>query len=206
MNIDEFSIACKLINLKLRGIDLPKALPPTLIASLSAVGGTPTRTPTSGMSPLDPLGGLVRPPIPPQPIIANQSIISHPVNPNQPLILTQGVQSQQQIMQPLTGVPPLIPTQPLIPGAPKPIGNSIPPLIPIQPIQPLIPAGNVPLDIGIGGVGGISGIGNVKPSIEPQKLISPTSDMILPPGHTPPHTTSNRSLSFSERAPSIDSP
>lgn len=30
MNINEFSIACKLINLKLRGFEIPKALPPSL--------------------------------------------------------------------------------------------------------------------------------------------------------------------------------
>lgn len=35
MNIHEFSIACKLINLKLRGFELPKTLPPLLIQSLA---------------------------------------------------------------------------------------------------------------------------------------------------------------------------
>ncbi|XP_030380482.1 intersectin-1 isoform X2 [Scaptodrosophila lebanonensis] len=56
MNINEFSIACKLINLKLRGLEVPKALPPTLIASLTAPGQTPTMSPrgsTSSMSPLE---------------------------------------------------------------------------------------------------------------------------------------------------------
>uniref|UniRef100_A0A034VSN5 Intersectin-2 n=1 Tax=Bactrocera dorsalis TaxID=27457 RepID=A0A034VSN5_BACDO len=60
MNINEFSIACKLINLKLRGMDIPKVLPPTLLASLSTVGSTPTMTPTAtaSMSPLDPLKSM----------------------------------------------------------------------------------------------------------------------------------------------------
>ncbi|XP_058167695.1 intersectin-1 [Anopheles ziemanni] len=58
MTLGEFSIACKLINLKLRGFETPKILPPTLIASLTAVGGTPILTPTSGLSPLDPLKSL----------------------------------------------------------------------------------------------------------------------------------------------------
>ncbi|XP_067624035.1 intersectin-1 isoform X2 [Eurosta solidaginis] len=60
MNINEFSIACKLINLKLRGMDVPKVLPPTLLASLTAVGGTPTLTPTGAgsLSPLDPLKAI----------------------------------------------------------------------------------------------------------------------------------------------------
>ncbi|EAT47411.1 AAEL001473-PA [Aedes aegypti] len=74
MTLGEFSIACKLINLKLRGFEIPKTLPPTLIASLTAVGGTPTLTPTSGLSPLDPLKSLsnsiqpnMPPAVPPQP-------------------------------------------------------------------------------------------------------------------------------------------
>ncbi|XP_011350007.2 intersectin-2 isoform X6 [Ooceraea biroi] len=36
MDINEFSIACKLINLKLRGFEVPKALPPVLIQSLKS--------------------------------------------------------------------------------------------------------------------------------------------------------------------------
>ncbi|KAM8716657.1 hypothetical protein ACLKA7_003524 [Drosophila subpalustris] len=65
MNINEFSIACKLINLKLRGMEIPKTLPPTLLSSLTdaVVGGpTPTMTPrgsTSSMSPIDPLKSIV---------------------------------------------------------------------------------------------------------------------------------------------------
>ncbi|BFF94509.1 intersectin-1 [Drosophila madeirensis] len=67
MNINEFSIACKLINLKLRGMEVPKALPPTLLASLTDGQKTPTMTPrgsTSSMSPLDPLKGIVAAPVP----------------------------------------------------------------------------------------------------------------------------------------------
>lgn len=36
MNINEFSIACKLINLKLRGFEIPNVLPPILIQSLKS--------------------------------------------------------------------------------------------------------------------------------------------------------------------------
>lgn len=50
MNINEFSIACKLVNLKLRGFEIPKQLPPSLLASLSSLSGTPTLTPT-GIAP-----------------------------------------------------------------------------------------------------------------------------------------------------------
>lgn len=33
MDINEFSVACKLINLKLKGMELPKTLPPQLLNS-----------------------------------------------------------------------------------------------------------------------------------------------------------------------------
>ncbi|XP_070491973.1 intersectin-1 isoform X2 [Chironomus tepperi] len=52
MNIIEFSIACKLISSKLRNVDVPKQLPPTLLASLQHIG-TPIRTPTGTMSPTE---------------------------------------------------------------------------------------------------------------------------------------------------------
>lgn len=34
MDINEFSIACKLIHLKLRGLEVPPSLPPSLVQSL----------------------------------------------------------------------------------------------------------------------------------------------------------------------------
>ncbi|EDS32727.1 dynamin-associated protein [Culex quinquefasciatus] len=94
MTLGEFSIACKLINLKLRGFEVPKTLPPTLIASLTAVGGTPTLTPTTGLSPLDPLKSLagtishIPPAIPPQPAMIPHAIVPpmRPAMPPQPLI------------------------------------------------------------------------------------------------------------------------
>ena len=52
MNIIEFSIACKLISSKLRNVEVPKQLPPTLLASLQHIG-TPIRTPTGTMSPTE---------------------------------------------------------------------------------------------------------------------------------------------------------
>ncbi|XP_041566413.1 intersectin-1 isoform X4 [Drosophila elegans] len=91
MNINEFSIACKLINLKLRGMDVPKVLPPSLLASLTADGQkTPSMTPrgsTSSMSPMDPLKGMVPaaapavvppPMVAPPPVIAPVPVISPP--------------------------------------------------------------------------------------------------------------------------------
>lgn len=38
MNIEEFSIACKLINLKLRNFELPKVLPPSLLQQTKPLG------------------------------------------------------------------------------------------------------------------------------------------------------------------------
>lgn len=63
MNINEFSIACKLINLKLRGMEVPKKLPPTLLSSLTdggIVGGpTPTMTPRGSTSSMSPIAAAV---------------------------------------------------------------------------------------------------------------------------------------------------
>lgn len=127
MNVNEFSIACKLINLKLRGFEVPKVLPPTLLASLAAVGGTPTRTPTTGMSPSGSIAALHSagpPPVPPQPAILQQQQYAtvpgvvqvppaRPVIPPQPVIPSQPL---IQAGQPLTQahVPPAVPPPPAI--------------------------------------------------------------------------------------------
>ena len=36
MDLNEFSVACKLINLKLKGMEIPKSLPPQLLQSGSS--------------------------------------------------------------------------------------------------------------------------------------------------------------------------
>lgn len=114
MDINEFSIACKLVNLKLRGLDVPKSLPPAMIASLSAFTVTPTLTPTGvaspplmqavqQMQPVPPAAHIppaipkptqqpARPPLPPQPIIAPVVPQMPPQIPPQPdaLILNLG--------------------------------------------------------------------------------------------------------------------
>ncbi|XP_050500255.1 intersectin-1-like isoform X2 [Diabrotica virgifera virgifera] len=84
MNIDEFSIACKLINLKLRGYEVPKGLPPSLLASLKV--NTP-------------------PAIPPLP---NTALVNPPSRPEPPKIAP--MMSTQPLSQPLTSTqPPLLP-------------------------------------------------------------------------------------------------
>lgn len=81
MNIEEFSIACKLINLKLRGYDVPKGLPPSLLASLKV------HTP---------------PAIPPLP---NAALINPPSRPEPPKVAP--MMAPQGFMVP--GQPPLVP-------------------------------------------------------------------------------------------------
>ncbi|XP_053697449.1 intersectin-1 isoform X2 [Sabethes cyaneus] len=244
MTLGEFSIACKLINLKLRGFELPKTLPPSLIASLTAVGGTPTLTPTSGLSPLDPLKSLgnsistMPPPIPQQPAIVPHAVphaIVPPMMNNQmPAMVQQplisGAPARPAIPpQPLIAAaqPPLIPMQPLIPAT-----GAIPPMMPAQPQQPLIGG------IGAPSIAQSAGVGIVKPLIDPiggvtsppliagvqpnmqiqpgmagivpglvhQPVVAPAA---VPAPPTPPHSgggTPQRTMSISERAPSIESP
>ena len=39
MDVNEFSIACKLITMKLKNVELPKALPPSLMAGMAPQQG-----------------------------------------------------------------------------------------------------------------------------------------------------------------------
>lgn len=215
MNIDEFSIACKLINLKLRGFEVPPALPPVLIASLSAVGGTPTLTPTGvgSLSPLEPLKSLVnpqvinvmppgRPPMPMQPVLPQaivppmQMMPPQPIIPimsstmSQPLIPGMGVMTQPTMMQ---MTQPLIPVgQPVVPSQPLIQTGGIP-YMPVA--QPLIQSAPVPTM-------GLDLLGNKLPS--PVDTTSAVTSLPAPP--TPPSGTPSRSMSISEKQPSLDSP
>ncbi|XP_032583300.1 intersectin-2 isoform X3 [Drosophila sechellia] len=85
MNINEFSIACKLINLKLRGMDVPKVLPPSLLSSLTGdAQKTPSMTPrgsTSSLSPLDPLKGIVPVVAPVVPVVAPPVAVAAVISP-----------------------------------------------------------------------------------------------------------------------------
>lgn len=131
MNVNEFSIACKLINLKLRGFEVPKVLPPSLLMSLASVGGTPTRTPSGAMSPAS-TGGP--PPVPPQPAFMQQQLHQQhqqqqvnaaPPRPQPP----QPVLAQPQ-SAPVAAGPPPIPPQPLV--LPQTVGMVAQPLIPMN--------------------------------------------------------------------------
>lgn len=239
MTLGEFSIACKLINLKLRGFEVPKTLPPTLIASLTAVGGTPTLTPTTGLSPLDPLKSLagsishnIPPVIPPQPAMIPHAIVPpmqqqqqplipgapmRPAMPPQPLIAAAA--AAQPSAAPLISMQPLV--QPAMMQAQQPpavvqqapliAGFGMPP---VQPVQPLIdPIGGIaspPLVAGIPPVvsmqpliGGLPGAAAVPPPVVAAAAVAAVPAPPTPPSGT---GTPQRTMSISERAPSIESP
>lgn len=254
MNINEFSIACKLINLKLRGFEIPKVLPPTLIASLSAMGGTPTRTPTSGMSPSTSMThsmGAGPPPVPPQPAIMQQQqhqqymAQTAPQRPPQPVIPSQPlIQAGQPIMT-TSAVPPAIPPQPkILPQAmvppmtqPIPVQPQVPYMMPQAPnlIQPgvvlvtgMIPTVSQPplvktdsqtllAEFQTSNQQMPASILPQQATVMPQVASIPTSIMpgivqnvapsAVPAPPTPPGSgTHSRSMSISDRAPSIESP
>lgn len=98
MNIDEFSIACKLINLKLRGFDIPQVLPPTLLASLRMHSVPPAIPPLPATMPqkVPPTAvPAVVPPVIPPPIPA-------------PVPILPGYGIPQQVVQPAY-VAPVVP-------------------------------------------------------------------------------------------------
>ncbi|XP_023246440.1 intersectin-1 isoform X2 [Copidosoma floridanum] len=74
MNINEFSIACKLITLKLRGFEVPSALPPSLLRSLQALssGGS---SPITAVSPVPPVSPNPTAASIPRPVPAAQTVI-----------------------------------------------------------------------------------------------------------------------------------
>lgn len=159
-------------------------LPPTLLASLTAVGGTPTLTPTGvgALSPMmDPMKSMQPParppPMPTQPAIMRQ----HQQQP--PIIIPM-----QQHHQPPT-MPPLIPVQPIQP----------PPLIVGATAIPYIPSTQI-------GGGSIDLLGNR--IVSPIELVSGgVGTTALPAPPTPPSGTPSRSMSLTDhKAPSIESP
>ncbi|XP_039762663.1 intersectin-1 isoform X3 [Pararge aegeria] len=138
LDLKEFSIACKIINLKLHGIEVPKTLPPSLLASLSPTGAKQQFPPP-------------KPPIPPMPNL-NQPLISNlpqmppqiPPQPTQNLLgdfNSPSIPAKPPVPDLISGVKPPVPTQPILPNN-QLINQSMP-----QPIasQPLINQINQPL-------------------------------------------------------------
>ncbi|KAI5632284.1 variant SH3 domain-containing protein [Phthorimaea operculella] len=166
LDLKEFSIACKIINLKLHGIEVPKVLPPSLLGSLSPAGppkqqfAAPAKPPIPPMPSIPPqpsqtttnlLGDFNQPPtapiIPPAKpavpdLISGVKPLTQPIT-TQPLMgsnaLIGGVQPAPLIGQPAAPLIPGVPplaSQPLI-GGPAPLAAK--PLVPGVPPQPMIP-------------------------------------------------------------------
>ncbi|XP_070527268.1 intersectin-1 isoform X5 [Cardiocondyla obscurior] len=142
MDINEFSIACKLINLKLRGFEIPKVLPPILIQSLksfstgdASLAGLPNgSTASSNVSSLVNLSGH-------QPMVS-QTVASAVPTTGNTLI---GVASSLNTM---TGAPPQRPAPPANIGSNFTATTGGPPPKPAPPSFPSSPvAGISPMKI-----------------------------------------------------------
>ncbi|XP_063874281.1 intersectin-2-like isoform X16 [Scylla paramamosain] len=152
MDLHEFSIACKLINLKLRGFTLPSTLPASLKQSACVgIGGAPAPAPLAldtaeahaGAAPAAPLGGGVP--------LAGMA----PIVPTQPIMPMAPASSQA----PGTTVPTLhgasvpvpVPSAPLLPSGTQPVGlPSSQPMVPPAPSmvpssKPMVPPASQPL-------------------------------------------------------------
>lgn len=247
MNIIEFSIACKLISAKLKGVqEVPKVIPPTLLASLQHIG-TPIRTPTGAMSPTESYKQFLTQqpaaPVPMQaPVPQVQPMIQAQVQPTmmmqnqQPpvMMMNQGITAPQPMMIPQQQ-PQMIPQQ-MMPVAPiqhpaqqmipqqivqpqmqaipqtqemiyQPQQTVIPATIPqVQPqmyaAPPIVPPQPVKVPL-IEQLSSGSLLDNLTQA-QPSAVVAPSSALPAAPTPTPPQSGhASRSMSFSEKAPSI---
>lgn len=247
MDLIEFSIACKLISLKLRNVEVPKLLPPTLIASLKHIG-TPIRTPTGSMSPVEGYKQFLPPvsnvPIQQpvmiaqqqqqfQPILHNEPVVMHP---QAQIMMSQQIQQQQQQQLPMMvthnsqgmgiqAIPSEMITQQqmMMPQAQMivqpqpqvvPMSSTIP-MIPIGAVlpttQPLIMAGNMQntsapvAQPSRPSLTDHSSSGSLLDSLnQAQHSAIVPGSLPAAPTPTPPQSGhASRSMSFSEKAPSI---
>lgn len=205
MDINEFSIACKLINLKLRSFDIPKKLPPSLISSLAAISGTipPNIIQNAGVIPGMPpqispnrpvpvtAAAHIPPGRPPMPMaVGHPSPMAMPVGYNGTPITNRI--NQQPILN--AGPPPIIPMQQQTIPHYAPLIDTQPAVVPPQQLVDLL--GNAitsPLDL-IGN----STIGN-------GGSIANTTTVPAPP--TPQSGPPSRSMSISgDKMPTLESP
>lgn len=210
MNINEFSIACKLIYLKLRGLEIPKALPPTLLASLSSAVGTPSITPTGSLSPLEQVKSVAASPVP---VVQPAAVVGIPIN-STPVAAT-AMPAVMPVMS-APGMAPVVPGVPVVAGVPG-VPGVLPTMIQGQAVIPTnmhvaagMPIAQQPLIAAAPGV--IRGVVPVvsAPQVIPTKITSPPTAeaaSVLPAPPTPPQSNPpSRHMSISERAPSIESP
>jgi hypothetical protein len=253
MNLIEFSIACKLISLKLRNVEVPKLLPPTLIASLKHIG-TPIRTPTGAMSPTEgykqfittpqnppqqvasvPVIAQQQPPpqlqpqpqYQPQPILQSQPMMMHPqaqmmmnqvqqpqmmqamgmqaipqqqippemIAQQQQMLMQQQQQiiQQQQQMMAQPQMMQMIPTGTVMPSQPPMMTNTIPASTAIVP-----PPSKPPL------LDQLSNSSLLDSLAQSQPTVVASGPLPAAPTPTPPQSGhASRSMSFSEKAPSV---
>ena len=237
MDLIEFSIACKLISLKLRNVEVPKLLPPTLVASLKHIG-TPIRTPTGAMSPTEGYKQFITQPnvqqqqmMQGQPLVQPQAqMVIQPTmvqNPPMPIPTFQQYQQQPEILsqQPLLmSQPQMIPQQQMVPPqqmvAPQmaQVPVALPTQIPQQIVAPQMVQQFIPQQIAP----------PVMPVMAPQQFTQAMPPLVnqqsngsllesliqvqpmvaatgpLPATPTPPQSgNASRSMSFSEKAPSV---
>nr|CAD7455483.1 unnamed protein product [Timema tahoe] len=207
MNINEFSIACKLINLKLRNFELPKTLPPCLLQQ-----NKPPGVPMPSTNLLQ----NVPPAIPPLPLGGLRGPVSS-IPPLHPPLSSMG--PAPGIMAPL-GIPPPVPsTAPLLGGSmvggQMGVASSVSPLI----------GGQMGLSSGIGGGAplgnmaagsGVPLLGGLPPVPSTAQLLSGLTQPVsngtvimgqgLPPPRPPPVIGAQAAVPGIERGPSIDSP
>ena len=226
MDLTEFSIACKLISCKLRNFEIPKMLPPTLLASLKHIG-TPIRTPTGAMSPTEGYKQFL--PQHQQPNIPTGAPITAQQQYQQPMMMQQQVPDMQQqliamqqqmqslIQQQTPQIIPMAPASiPIVPVASMPIAPvSVPMPVPtgiILPSQPLMMTNNIPSQVVLPAkpplVDQLSSGSLLDSLAQTQPTIAATGPLPAAPTPTPPQSGhASRSMSFSEKAPSVpDSP
>ncbi|CRL03448.1 CLUMA_CG016510, isoform A [Clunio marinus] len=222
--------------MNLRNIEVPKMLPPTLLASLKHVG-TPIRTPTGTMSPVEGYKQFLPPVanVPPQqqqqqPIMAQQQPMmmtqaplpqmpTMPVMPMTSQAIAGGVvqtvspqqqispemlmqqhqqmmmmaQQQQQQLPPQQIIPASIPTGTILPTQPAMMMSNN---IPISAVVP--PPAKPPLVDQLSNSSLLDSLAQVQP------LPIATSALPAAPTPTPPQSGhASRSMSFSEKAPSV---
>ncbi|KAL6445059.1 hypothetical protein ACFW04_002162 [Cataglyphis niger] len=178
MNINEFSIACKLINLKLRGFEIPKVLPPVLIQSLKSfpTGDANLVGLANGSTAQNNIGSLVN-------LSGSQPMVSQTLTSTVPTAGSThsliALQQNRQNVAPSTHATTHIPSKPPARPAPPSVGSNFatttsgPPPKPAPPSFPNSPVGISPMKVPpfvvstsvISSVPPVSGIGI--PSIAP---------------------------------------
>ncbi|ODM95300.1 Intersectin-2 [Orchesella cincta] len=188
MDINEFSVACKLITMKLRGFEIPAVLPTPLKTVLASSGTTTPLSPATALG-----AGMITPPVrplvpPPVGSVAMPGMVSMPgvvspiLQPNitassvaQPMVSGMHGQPLMGLSQPLVSG---IGTQPLVSGI-QPLAGGIanPPIVSgVGIVQPMVSGVAQPLIGGLppGTVGGF-GLSGIPPGMVASSAVPPAS-------------------------------